>query len=782
MGKKFTIAVVGNPNCGKTTLFNALTGAKQRVGNWPGVTVERKTGYYPYQDTQFELVDLPGTYSLDVPEEQVSLDEQIARDFVAERGADLTINIVDASNLERNLYLTSQLLEMKVPVLLALNMMDVAAERDLDIDVEALARQLGCPVVPVVASTGEGVSELKEQIRVAAEAQAIPAQNLVYAGPIEQAISQLVPDIGASAQAHKVDPRWLAVRLLENDSLARRIVGAAELQKVAVLQEQTEQALGDDIDISLADARYGFVNRVTSETVDRRSEVKHSTSDRIDRVVLNRALGIPVFLLAMYLMFMFTINIGGAFIDFFDILTGTILVDGLGALMTDMGSPAWLTLLLADGIGGGIQVVATFIPVIGFLYLFLSALEDSGYMARAAFVMDRAMRAIGLPGKAFVPLIVGFGCNVPAIMATRTMEQERDRIMTIMMAPFMSCGARLPVYALFAAAFFPVGAQNVVFGLYLIGIAVAVLTGLIMKNTLLPGRVTPFVMELPPYHVPTIKGVLLRSWDRTRSFMFRAGRIIVPMVLVLNVLNAIGTDGTYGNEDSDKSVLSEIGRTIAPAFSPMGMTEENWPAAVGIFTGVLAKEAVVGTLDALYGELAKSDTIAAGGQVEEEAAFDFRAGINEALATIPANLGDAMGTWGDPLGLDVGDVSSIEVAAQEQEVATGTFGAMVARFDGAAGAFAYLLLILLYFPCTAAIAAIYRETNMGWTLFVAGWTTGLAYMAATISYQLAIFSRHPGLSLAWIAGMLAIFLAVLLVLRNWGRNQLATFSSQPEQA
>ncbi|AKH20146.1 Fe(2+) transporter permease subunit FeoB [Sedimenticola thiotaurini] len=782
MSTKFTIAVVGNPNCGKTTLFNALTGAKQRVGNWPGVTVERKTGYYKFKNAEFELIDLPGTYSLDVPEEQVSLDEQIARDFVAERGADLTINIVDASNLERNLYLTAQLLEMKVPVLLALNMMDVAAERDLKIDVEALAARLGCPVVPVVASTGEGVDALKNQILAAATAQAIPGQQIGYAEPIEQAISSLLPDIETVAQAHKVDGRWLAVRLLEDDSLARRLVNASELEKVATLQKETEQRLGDDIDISLADARYGFVNQVTSATVDKRSEVKRSTSDKIDRIVLNRVLGIPIFLLAMYLMFMFTINIGGSFIDFFDLFTGTILVDGLGTLMTGMGSPEWLTLLVAGGIGGGIQVVATFIPVIGFLYLFLSALEDSGYMARAAFVMDRAMRAIGLPGKAFVPLIVGFGCNVPAIMATRTMEQERDRIMTIVMTPFMSCGARLPVYALFAAAFFPVGAQNVVFGLYLIGIAVAVLTGLIMKNTLLQGRATPFVMELPPYHVPTLKGVLLRSWDRTKSFMFRAGKIIVPMVLVLNVLNAIGTDGTYGNEDSDKSVLSEIGRTIAPAFSPMGMTEENWPAAVGIFTGVLAKEAVVGTLDALYGELARSDAMAAGEAVEEEAAFDFWGGINEALATIPANLGDAMGTWGDPLGLDVGDVSSIEVAAEEQAVATGTFGAMVARFDGAAGAFAYLLLILLYFPCTAAIAAIYRETNMGWTLFVAGWTTGLAYMAATISYQAAIFSRHPGISLAWIAGMLAIFLVVLLVLRNWGRNQLATFTSQPEQA
>ncbi|MBU0501354.1 MAG: Fe(2+) transporter permease subunit FeoB [Gammaproteobacteria bacterium] len=783
MSTKYIIGVVGNPNCGKTTLFNALTGAKQQVGNWPGVTVERKTGRYRLQETEFELVDLPGTYSLDVSEENVSLDERIARDYVAEREADLILNILDASNLERNLYLTAQLLEMKVPLLLALNMMDVARERGIEIDIDNLARRLGCPVIPICAASGEGIAALREGIHKAARDRAIPESTVPYAAPAETAISRLLPMISDPARAHKADPRWLAVRLLEGDSLAQRLAGEAMVEPLSALRAETELALGDDIDISLADARYGFVSQVIGGTVRKLGQVRRSTSDRIDRVVLNRFLGIPLFLLMMYLMFMFTINIGGSFIDFFDKFTGALLVDGLGQFMTSLGLPEWLNLLLAKGIGGGIQVVATFIPVIAFLFLFLSVLEDSGYMARAAFVMDRALRAIGLPGKAFVPLIVGFGCNVPAIMATRTLEQQRDRIMTIVMAPFMSCGARLPVYALFAAAFFPIGGQNIVFGLYLIGIAVAVLTGLIMKQTLLQGQTAPFVMELPPYHAPTLKGVLLRTWDRTQSFVFRAGKIIVPMVLVLNLLNAIGTDGSYGNEDTDKSVLSAIGRTITPAFSPMGMTEENWPAAVGIFTGVLAKEAVVGTLDALYGELAKSDAAAAGAAPEEEAGFDLKTRLMEAFATIPANLGDAMGTWGDPLGLDVGDLSSLETAAEEQGVATGTFGAMAARFDGAAGAFAYLLLILLYFPCTAALAAVYRETNWGWTLFVAGWTSGLAYIAATVYYQVAIFSRQPGTSLAWIAAMLAIFGAVIFALRHWGRLTMTALPQvEPQQA
>jgi ferrous iron transport protein B len=768
MSEKFTIGVVGNPNCGKTTLFNILTGSRQRVGNWPGVTVERKTGRYVFEGVEFELVDLPGTYSLDVSAGEVSLDEQIARDYVAAREADLIVNIVDASNLERNLYLTAQLIEMRVPTLVALNMMDAARQRGLAIDVAGLTERLGCPVIPVVATSGEGIAELRSAILAGARDPRPASAAIRYASPIEAAIAELVPQIATQAAEKEVDPHWLALRLLEGDDLAEQMAENVATPKLDALRAQTAEMLGDDIDINIADARYGFVNQVTSATVRRKNRVRRSISDRIDRIVLNRALGIPIFLLAMYLMFLFTINIGGAFIDFFDIFTGTLLVDGLGTWLVGLGTPDWLVLLLADGLGGGVQVVATFIPVIAFLYLFLSALEDSGYMARAAFVMDRAMRAIGLPGKAFVPLIVGFGCNVPAIMATRTLEQQRDRLMTIVMAPFMSCGARLPVYVLFAAAFFPIGGQNVVFGLYLIGIAVAVLTGLIMKNTLLRGQTAPFVMELPPYHLPTVRGILLRSWERTHSFIFRAGKIIVPMVLVLNVLNAVGTDGSFGNEDSDQSVLSEIGRSITPAFAPMGMTEDNWPAAVGLFTGVLAKEAVVGTLNALYSDLAVADAAASGIEMGEEGPFSLIGGLGEAFASIPANLVDAMGTWADPLGLAVGDLSNTEGVAEEQGVSTGTFGAMAARFDGAAGAFAYLLLILLYFPCTAALAAVYRETNTRWTLFVAAWTTGIGYIVATVFYQAAIFSRSPATSAAWIAAMLGIFLAVTLVLRAQG--------------
>jgi ferrous iron transport protein B len=499
--------------------------------------------------------------------------------------------------------------------------------------------------------------------------------------------------------------------------------------------------------------------------------------------VLHRALGIPLFLLAMYLLFMFTINIGGAFIDFFDQAAGALFVDGFGALLAALGLPELARVLLAGGIGGGLQTVATFIPVIGFLYLFLSVLEDSGYMARAAFVMDRLMRWVGLPGKSFVPMIVGFGCNVPAIMATRTLEHRRDRLMTIAMAPFMSCGARLPVYVLFAAAFFPQGAQNVVFGLYLIGIAVAVLTGLVLKHTVLQGQAAPFVMELPPYHLPTLRGVLVRTWDRLKSFVLRAGRVIVPMVLVLNVLNAVGTDGSFGNEDSEKSVLAAVGRTIAPAFAPMGLSAENWPAAVGIFTGVLAKEAVVGTLDAAYTALAARDAAAAGGaaSADADAPFELGPALAGALATIPANLAGALGSWADPLGMSVGDLSDPAEVAEEQEVSGSTFGAMAARFDGTAGAFAYLLFILLYFPCTAAIAAVVQESGTRWALFVAAWTTGMGYGLATLYYQLATWAEHPASSLAWSLAVLGAFGLALLALHRMGRRELARGLPLPQQ-
>jgi ferrous iron transport protein B len=764
MKSHYTIGLVGNPNCGKTTLFNALTGSRQRVGNWPGVTVERKSGEYRLGSVRFDVVDLPGTYSLDVVDQSVSLDEMVARDYVHDSEAELIINIVDASNLERNLYLTSQLAEMDKPLIVVLNMVDVATSKGMQVDVARLAAKLGCPVIPVVASEGKGIDALKSAIHEAVQAPSKASLSIAYDSTLQKAIDTLIPQLQAAATQACTSARWLAVRLLEGDELARSVVDSS----VATQAGELGEALGEDLDIMIADARYQLANQIASAAVKVSGRATRDLTDRIDRVVLNRLLGIPIFLFMMYLMFMFTINLGGAFIDVFDQVTGVLLVDGFNEVLNAAGTPEWARVLLANGIGGGIQVVATFIPIIGFLFLFLSILEDSGYMARAAFVMDRFMRWVGLPGKSFVPLIVGFGCTVPAIMATRTLEHRRDRLMTIAMAPFMSCGARLPVYVLFAAAFFPHNAQNIIFALYLIGILAAVLTGLALKHTLLEGEATPFIMELPPYHLPTAKGVLIHTGARLKDFTLRAGRVIVPMVLVLNVLNATGTDGSYGNEDSDKSVLAAIGRSITPAFAPLGLSEDNWPAAVGIFTGILAKEAVVGTLDAAYTALAADD---AGTTSEGAEPFNLAQGLAAAFATIPANLVDALGAWADPLGLTVGDVSDQSAMAEEQAISTGTFGAMASRFDGTAGAFAYLLFILLYFPCTAATAAVYQESGRRWTLFVAAWTTGIGYGAGTIYYQAATLPSHPLSSTIWIGGISLLLATTLIMMRRAGRPQ-----------
>lgn len=763
MKTDFIVGIVGNPNCGKTTLFNVLTGSKQYVGNWAGVTVEKKTGEYHFDQKRIECVDLPGTYSLESSDDNVSLDEKIARDYVASREADLIINIVDASNIERNLYLTAQLIEMRVPMLVVLNMMDAVKRRGIKIDLELLAQKFGCPVVAISAATKQGIPALKTAINNAAISQPIPTTNISYCDEIEHAISQLSPKLTDIAANYPCDSRWLAIRLLENDTLAQAISGALLLPFVSKLQKQIETETDDEIDILAADARYEFVNQLTKQTVCKLSEVSRHTSEKIDRIVLNRFFGIPIFLLVMYTMFLFTINIGSAFVDFFEQVVGAFFIDGLSEVLTLYACPEWLNVLLTQGVGSGIQVVATFIPIVGFLFLFLSMLEDSGYMARAAFVMDRFMRFLGLPGKAFVPMIVGFGCNVPAIMATRTLENPRDRILTNLMNPFMSCGARLPVYALFAAAFFPTNGQNIVFSLYLVGISVAVLTGLIMRNTLFKGETSTFIMELPAYHLPTLQGVLIRTGDRLKSFIVNAGKIIVPMVLVLNFLNALGTDGSFGRENTNQSVLSEIGRKITFAFEPMGIAEDNWVATVGIFTGVLAKEAVVGTLDALYGQL-ENQTVDT-----KKPEFNLQNALTEAALTVPKNLSNVANRLLDPLGLNVGNLENSDEAAMAQNVKTATFTAMQHSFDEQAGAFAYLLFVLLYTPCVAATAAIYRETSAGWAAFTVAWTTGIAYLSATLFYQTATFSQHPEESLMWILGLVLLLFTVIF--EFWWQGQ-----------
>lgn len=747
--KQVTVSLLGNPNCGKSTLFNALTGAFQRVGNWSGVTVERKSGFFKQQDTQVEVVDLPGAYSLVMASETSSIDEKIVCDYILNAKPDVIVNILDASNLERNLYLTLQLLEMQVPMIVVLNMMDVARQRKIVIDINTLQKALGCPVIAIEAHRNKGIKELKQAIvdfrRVPIS---IPTLDIMH--PV---VSGVIASLAAELEAQ--NKTWLALRLLEADVFAQHCVAADIHQRVVEYQKQIQSAVGEDADILLADARYRFISQLISQCLTKSSRSFRTWTARMDSIVLNRVLGIPIFLAVMYLMFLFAINVGGAFQDFFDIASDTVFVGGLAHWLMGVGAPAWLTALLADGVGRGVNTTLTFIPVLGAMFLFLSFLEDSGYMARAAFVVDRGMRALGLPGKSFVPMIVGFGCNVPAVMATRILENKRDRILTVMMSPFMSCGARLAIYAVFTAAFFPIGGQNVVFALYLTGIVMAMLTGLLLRKTVLKGEPAPLVMELPPYHVPRIRTLCLRAWQRLKSFVFRAGKFIVPICILLGILSSVNIDGSLNASNGDAhSLLSVVGRLFTPIFAPMGIQQDNWPATVGLVTGVLAKEVVIGTLNTLYSQVGHLASLQASG-------FDFWGGLQTALSSIPHNLARLSGSLGNPV------LAQVPVHTLDQNV----YGEIVKRFDGQVGAIAYLLFVLLYFPCVSTTAAMLREMSRAWTVFSVLWTTGLAYCVAVFFYQAATYARHPIASLVWIVGIVSVLSVIIFAARIYAGKQ-----------
>ena len=698
----FTIALIGNPNCGKTTLFNNLTGAHQKVGNWPGVTVEKKSGTMMLGDQSVEIVDLPGIYSLE--QDYLGLDEIIARDFLRQENYDLVINIIDATNLERNLVLTQQVLEASQNVVVALNMVDVAHQNGVEIDVVALSKKLGVMVVPIVASRGTGVDGLKFYMQESLTAGKKP-----------------------------------------------------ETERSVEVSHDTDEATGDKLI-----RRYHTAKRLV-DGVMLMTPVEHSLTEQIDRWVLNRWLGIPFFLFMMYAMFTVAISFGAVFIDFFDILFGVVFVDSSRWLLTWSGFPEWLVVLLADGLGSGIQLVATFIPVIGFLFLCLSMLEDSGYMSRAAFVVDRLMSKLGLPGNAFVPLIVGFGCNVPSVMASRTLGRDSDRLLTIAMAPFMSCGARLTVYALFAAAFFPNNGQNIVFLLYLLGIGMAVLTGWVFRKQIFAAEMTPSFQEMPAYHLPVVRNILLTTWFRLRAFVFRAGKTIVLVVIALSFLNSLGTDGSFGHANTDKSALSVVGKTITPLFVPIGLSRDNWPATVGLFTGLFAKEAVVGTLDALY----------SGSEIVDlNAPPDINAAVQAAFMSIVINISELLGHLGDPLGLDMGDLGDQAKMAEVQGVNTSTLTNMASLFGSQLAAFSYLVFILLYAPCVAVLGAIAKEAGWRWMALVFCWSTGLAYVTASTVYQLGSFSAHPLFSGLWLLGCVLVMIVAISSLKRIGQGAL----------
>jgi ferrous iron transport protein B len=583
-----TIVLTGNPNCGKTTLFNALTGSNQKIGNWPGVTVEQIEGIMNNNGKEYRIVDLPGIYSLSA----FSDDERISRDYLMSREADLVVNIVDAANIDRNLYLTSQLIELKIPMVIILNRMDLAKKQNKIIDTAILSAQLGCPVIESTATNKSDIIKLKEEIPGFIGRVKDSSRKVDYPNEIEDIISLWTERLKEFSIEMKVEARWISLKLLEKDPLIRQAVIAKTSiteDEISLKISQLENLLHESADIIIADYRYGFIQGVAKKVVTKKTDRKEIT-DVIDSIILNRVIALPVFFLVMYCVFQVTLFSGELFLDFFDAVSGAVFVDGTRHILSALNSPQWVITVLADGAGAGIQAVASFIPIIFAMFFMLALLEDSGYMARAGFVMDRLMRLIGLPGKSFVPLMIGFGCSVPAVMAARTLEEKRDRIITIFITPFMTCGARLSVYVLFTTAFFTQNPGVIILSLYAAGIVIAVFTGILMKKTVLPGEPSYFVMELPVYNFPRFRHIIIHTWVRLKLFLFSAGKIIVIAVMILSFFNSLGTDGTFNNQNSEKSVLTSAGKSIAPAFSPMGISEENWPAVVAVFPDHLQKK------------------------------------------------------------------------------------------------------------------------------------------------------------------------------------------------
>ena len=666
------VALAGNPNCGKTTLFNALTGSNQYVGNWPGVTVEKKEGTAHLGDRELTVVDLPGIYSLS----PYSMEEIVARDFIIGENPDAVIDIVDATNLERNLYLTVQLLELEKPMVLALNFMDEVEARGDHIDTSRLSRELGVPVVPIIARTGQGLDELLQVAhRQMHLGYTFEPDDLYddFTHDIHHRMGELIHD---AAYAAGLPAHWASIKLLEGDEIVAKALNlpAGTQKKLDGIIAEYEQSsdLGDR-ETLIADSRYQYIQRVVSHSVVKGTEKGPSLSQKIDRVVTGKYTALPLFLLAMLCMFAITF---GPF--------GSWLQDGVSALidlfsswlegtMTAAGVSPVLISLVCDGIIAGVGGVLSFLPQIALLFFFLSFLEDSGYMSRAAFIMDRLLRRFGLSGKAFIPMLMGFGCTVPAIMGARTMENEKDRRMTILLIPFMSCSAKLPVYGMIAGAFFGAWAGLVVFGLYLIGMVCGILSGLLFKHTLFSGEPAPFVLELPPYRLPSMENIATHVWQKVKGFLIKAGTLILLMSMVLWILQSFDFR-LHMVEDASTSMLGTIGGWIAPIFAPLGFG--FWQAAVALLTGLIAKEMVVSSLSMFYGF---------------------------ALTASSAQVAAAM-TGFTPL-----------------------------------AAFSMLVFILLYVPCVAAVSTLAKEMNsLKWTLFSILWQIGVAYVAALIVHTIGL--------------------------------------------
>ena len=587
------VGLAGNPNVGKTTVFNRLTGMRQHVGNWPGKTVERAEGHFKHGSYEYDVIDLPGNYALSAH----SMEEIVSRDFIVDDDSDVIINVVDAANLERNLYLTVQMMELGANLVMALNMNDFAKKKDHIIDIKLMSELLGFPVVEINAKTKDGFDELLNTVEKAAANPVDSSAKLSYGDELREHLGDLQALIEQDNSLLDVPSVWTAIKLLEKDSIViEKVQGSSKSSQIMAETDKVSGHLHDLYDEGaeevVANARYAYIDGLMAEAVKRPAVEKETTTDKIDKIVTNRILAIPIFIVIMWAMFQFTYTIGAPFQDLIDGWFGSLAEWVAGFIANE-----YLASFICDGIIGGVGGVLTFLPIIILMFLFLSILEDCGYLARAAFTLDKIMhKLVGLHGKAFIPMILGFGCGVPAIMATRTMENEGDRMLAMMLVPFMSCTARLPIYAIFVAAFFAEHEGTVLLSIYLLGIVVALIVAAILKRTMFKGLSTPFVMELPTYKIPSVKGILLHTWEKVKGFLRKAGTIILACSIVLWALSIFPLGVEYGSADS---VLGMIGGVIAPIFAPLGFG--TWQAAVAIIAGLAAKEVVVATFGTLAG-------------------------------------------------------------------------------------------------------------------------------------------------------------------------------------
>ncbi|MEZ5334792.1 MAG: ferrous iron transport protein B [Methanolobus sp.] len=664
MTEKITVALTGNPNVGKTSIFNAITGSKQHVGNWPGVTVERKLGKRIHNDVEMEIVDLPGTYSLTA----YSLDEIIARDFIIEEKPDIVVQVIDATNLERNLYLTTQLMELGVKLVIALNMTDLALAKGDHIEETRMQEFLEVPVVSTVGSRGGGIEVLLDAVTEEIHKTRVTENVFVYDDDIENTAEELENVLESDPFFIHYPSRWFSLKLLEGDE--NIIKKAKESDSYPEINKILDRSDAEMLEAKVADQRYKTIQTMLRQVCNINT-CQLSGSDMVDRVVTNKALGIPIFLSLMWAAFEVTFTFATPFMNIIDIFFGWFAETATNAITIP-----WMASLVGEGMIAGVGSVLIFLPNILLLFFMLSLMEDSGYMSRAAFIMDKLMSKIGLHGKSFIPLVMGFGCNVPAIMATRTIEDTRDRLITILITPFMSCGARLPVYVLLAGAFFGRDAGVVIFSLYALGILVAVASAKLMRSTVLKGEDTPFIMELPSYKIPTLKGSAIHMWERGRIYLKKAGTIIligVVGVWLLASIPAPGSSGTFASEEvygTTESMIGVIGQILEPFVAPLGF---DWRIAVALLFGVVAKEIVVGSMGVLYGA----------GEDEENLSNILAAGAMTPLAA---------------LGL--------------------------------------MVFTLLYVPCFACIGVIKRETgSWKWTLFQLAYGTSLAWIFAFVIYQ-----------------------------------------------